>query len=402
MSRGIFVDADDDARTIGRRLRRIRKARGKSLVVVAGLTGMSTASLSRIENGLRALDSRSETVALANALGISPSELTRVPVPAPGNGDTDAAVEGVRRALMAVSRKRPGGQVVGLEELRARARAVESRKRDYRRHGEMLPGLIRDLHTSIMAGRDVAELLELAVLVYAQTTRGFLYVVGAPLDLRWEAATLAQRAAEDRDEVTMLGVSAWGAVNEMVAAGAFDLAQGELDSVRVPTTSPESTQLAGMLALSQSLVAAADKRPGDVEAALDHAAELAQRTGQGNAYLMGFGPTNVGLWRMNAALELRDYEQAAAIAESLNPKAHPSRERRATYWMDYGRALARIRGRQDEAVRAFLTAEELHPLRVLRNPYVPGVLGELLARRSRRDALDRELRGIAYRSGLPV
>jgi len=31
----------DDARTIGQRLRRIRKGRRKSLVVVAGLTGMS-------------------------------------------------------------------------------------------------------------------------------------------------------------------------------------------------------------------------------------------------------------------------------------------------------------------------------------------------------------------------
>jgi hypothetical protein len=55
---------------------------------------------------------------------------------------------------------------------------------------------------------------------------------------------------------------------------------------------------------------------------------------------MGFGPTNVGLWRMNAALEVKDYERAATIAENLNSAEHPSRERRATYWMDYGRALA--------------------------------------------------------------
>jgi hypothetical protein len=81
--------------------------------------------------------------------------------------------------------------------------------------------------------------------------------VGAPLDLRREAATLAQRAAEDLDEPTMLGVAAWGAVIEMAAAGAFDLALDELDSVTVPTTTSQSTQLAGMLSLSWSLVAAA-------------------------------------------------------------------------------------------------------------------------------------------------
>lgn len=399
MSKWCLVDLVDGL-TIGQRLRMIRNAREKSLRVVAGLAGISKSRLSQIERGEVALDSRSETVALANALKISPSELTRQSVPAPCNGDTDTAVEAVRLTLWAVSRKRPSGRVVGVEELRARAQVIEGS--DYHRRGELLPDLIRDLHTSIMAGHDVAELLKLAVLVHAQTTRGYLYVVGANLDLRRETATLAQRAAEDLDEPTMLGVAAWGAVNEMVAAGAFDLAQDELDSVTVPTTSSESTQLAGMLALSQSLVAAAGKRPGDAEAALDHAAELAHRTGQGNAYLMGFGPTNVGLWRMNAALELKDYERAATVAEGLNPVEHPSRERRATYWMDYGRALTRIRGHEDDAVRAFRTAEELFPMRVLRNRYVPDVLAELLARRPQRDALGVELRGMAYRAGLPV
>jgi hypothetical protein len=289
--------------------------------------------------------------------------------------------------------------VVSFEELRARANAIEGT--DYRSRGVALPGLIRDLHSTLAAGRDVAELLDLAVMVYAQTTRGWLYVVGAPLDLRREAATLAQRMAEERDDPTTLGIAAWGAVNEMVAAGAFGLAQDELDSVTVPMTSPESIQLAGMLALSRSLVAAADKRPGDVDAALEYAAELAQRTGQGNAYLMGFGPTNVGLWRMAAALEVRDYERAATIAEGLNPKAHPSRERRATYWMDYGRALARLRGRQDDAVKALRIAEELFPMRVLRNPFARDVIGELVTR-SRRDLVGRELRGMAYRAGFPV
>jgi hypothetical protein len=104
---------------------------------------------------------------------------------------------------------------------------------------------------------------------------------------------------------------------------------------------------------------------------------------------------------MAAALEIRDYERAATIAEGLNPKAHPSRERRATYWMDYGRALARLRGRQDDAVKALRIAEELFPMRVLRNPFARDVIGELVTR-SRRDLVGRELRGMAYRAGFPV
>ncbi|MGQ0777756.1 MAG: helix-turn-helix domain-containing protein [Pseudonocardiales bacterium] len=67
---------DLEARTVGEQVRRIRKIRRKSLRVIAGLAGMSASSLSRTENGLRALDSRSEIGALADALGVAPSELT--------------------------------------------------------------------------------------------------------------------------------------------------------------------------------------------------------------------------------------------------------------------------------------------------------------------------------------
>ena len=144
-------------------------------------------------------------------------------------------------------------------------------------------------------------------------------------------------------------------------------------------------------------MAAADQRPADVEASLDYASELAERTGEGNAYWLGFGPTNVALWRMAAAMEARDHERAVNVAERLNPRVHPNRSRQAAYWSDYGRALARLRGRQDDAVMALRRGETLSPLHMQRNPFV----GELLVR-SRRDAVGRELRGMAYRAGLPV
>ncbi|MBV9013226.1 MAG: helix-turn-helix domain-containing protein [Pseudonocardiales bacterium] len=316
----------DDARTIGRRVRQIRLSRGKSLRVVAGLAGMSKSKLSLIERGELALDRRSDIVALANALHVAPSELTKIDLPAPGNGHNDVAVEAVRHSLMAVSRHRPGGQVLGIEELRSRVRVV------------------------LDAG---------------------------------------------------LGLAVWGDGLVLLADGEFELARAELEAVTVPTNTPESMQLAGMLALCRSLVAAADQRPADAEAALDHASELAEHTGEGNAYWLGFGPTNVGLWRMAAVLEASDYERAVTIAERLNPRVHPNRSRQAAYWIDYGRALARLRGRQDAAVMALRRGETLSALHMQRNPFVREVLGGLLVR-SRRDAVGRELRGMAYRAGLPV
>jgi transcriptional regulator with XRE-family HTH domain len=238
------VDVGDDALTIGRRVRRIRRTRGKSLRVVAGLAGMSKSKLSRIERGETALGRRSEIVAIANALGIAPSELTQLPVPAPANGRTDRAVDAVRRALMAVNHRQPGGQVVAVEVLRARVTAVlDARCRLSRdtEAGATLPDLIRDVHTSLAAGRDVAELLDLAVLLHTQGTGQWLRVVGAPLDLRSQAATLAQQAARDRDVPTALGIATMLSVGVMLSAGAFDLAQSALDSVRVPTNTARAS-----------------------------------------------------------------------------------------------------------------------------------------------------------------
>ena len=239
------------------------------------------------------------------------------------------------------------------------------------------------------------------MLLHTTVTTGWLRVVGAPLDLRSQAVFLGRRAAQDRDTPTAMGLATWDGLHVMLSAGAVDLAQAELDSVTVPTTTPESTRLAGMLALSRSLVAATDKRSGDVDASLAFAGELAGRTREGNAYWMGFGPTNVGFWRMYVALEAGDHEGAASAAEGLRPQLHPHRGSQAMYWVDYGRALSRLRGRRDDAALAWRRAEVISPNYLHRDPLARATLGELLVR-ARQDAVGRELRGMASRAGLPV
>ena len=336
-------------------------------------------------------------------LQISVSELTRLPVPAPANGHTDSAIKAVFLALMAVSRNRPGGQVLPVEVLRARVEATQgahySCSRDYE-VGAALPVLIRDLHTSIAAGRDVAQLLDLAVLLHAGATTGWLRVAGAPIEMRALAAELASRAAEDRDTPEARGLAIWGGLYVMVLAGAVDLARAELAAVSVATSSPESMQLTGMLALSHSFVAAVDRRLGDLDAPLEYATELAARTGEGNAYWMGFSPTNVGFWRMKVALESGDHEHAVVIAEGLRPEAHPFRGCQALYWSNYSEALARLRGRHDDAVLALRRAELISPRHVLRDPITRDVLAVLLRNSQRNSPAHQELRGMARRAGL--
>jgi hypothetical protein len=114
--------------------------------------------------------------------------------------------------------------------------------------GAALPALIADLHTSIEAGRDVAELLDLAVFLHVGATTGWLRVAGAEIDLREQAVLLGRQAAQERDTPTALGLATWGGLHVLLIDSATELALAELDATTVPMNSPESMQLAGMRA----------------------------------------------------------------------------------------------------------------------------------------------------------
>jgi transcriptional regulator with XRE-family HTH domain len=390
---------------MGKRLRQIRLARGKSQEVVAGLAGISAAHLSRLESGERALDRRSLVAKLATALGVAPSEITGVvTIATPGDADEDRALNQVRLALLAITMGEPRGEAQPATALSARVTEVLRAQRDCQSAevGQALPGLIRDLHTTLSEHRDERDVLPLIALTHVQGTQAWLMDIGGPIDLAWQAATLARRAAERLDDDMAHAVSAFGVAFGLLGAGAFDLAANTVAGVSVGTDTSETMQITGMLSLTSSLIAAASGDQTERAAALDYAAELAERTGDdGNALWFGFGPSNVGVWRMSVALEAGEHAEAARIATTVNPEALPSPTRRSAYWREYGRALARMPRRHDDAVLMLRRAEQISPARIHRHPFMRSILVELLAK-TKRDAVGRELRGMAYRAGLPV
>lgn len=396
---------EEDARTIGRRLREVRVWRRKSLKVVAELAGISEGYLSKLERGHSPIERRSLIVTLANALDIAPSELTKLPVPAPGNGHIDAAIEQVRRVLVAIDLDRPDGQVLPVDALRDRV----ARLQDLRRQchltdvGHDLPGLLRDLHTTLAAApaKERDDLLPLSVFLHVQVTCMWLYDAGAPVDLQHEAASLARRLAHEHGEPVTLGMAALATIGRPLSSGQYDLARAELDSLTLPTTTEHTASLVGLVTMLHATVAVADNRPGDVAAPMEAADELAQRFGEYGEDPLGFafGPTHVGWHQMKFALEAGEPGRAVAIAEGVHPERHPFATCQAAYWTDFGRAAAQLPGRREDAVRALCTAEDLFPVRTYRNPLARDAVAELLSR-TRRDAGGRELRGLAYRMGV--
>ncbi|MGQ0837327.1 hypothetical protein [Actinokineospora sp.] len=77
-----------------------------------------------------------------------------------------------------------------------------------------------------------------------------------------------------------------------------------------------------------------------------------------------------------------------------------SPERRAKHWLDTGRALSALPGREDAAVTAFRESERLAALRLRANVYARESVTDLLPRVRRDTSTGRELRGIAYRMGI--
>ncbi|PZS40457.1 MAG: hypothetical protein DLM62_02815 [Pseudonocardiales bacterium] len=148
-------------------MRQIRKSRDKSLVIIAGLAGMSKSQLDRIERGEVALDRLSEIVALADALQIAPSDLMRLPVPAPANGHTDSATEAVRLALDAIDADGLDELVLPVAVLRDQVARIHAQRRacQFAEVATDLPALTRNLHTTTILTR--AEAIEVAQAMLA-------------------------------------------------------------------------------------------------------------------------------------------------------------------------------------------------------------------------------------------
>jgi cytochrome c-type biogenesis protein CcmH/NrfG len=87
------------------------------------------------------------------------------------------------------------------------------------------------------------------------------------------------------------------------------------------------------------------------------------------------------------------------VARQVDPRRHPFSMNRAFYWIHSGRALSKLPGRGDDAVRALRTAERIQPTTTLRNQGVREVLGEMLTSGSAR-TMGLELRGMAHRAGV--
>jgi hypothetical protein len=133
----------------------------------------------------------------------------------------------------------------------------------------------------------------------------------------------------------------------------------------------------GALLLRGALAAARGDDRDTATMLLDEADGLARRLGRdSNQRWTAFGPTNVMLHRVSAAVSLGDAGRALAYAQRVPLDKVVLAERRASLFVDVARALTQW-GKPDRAVRALLLAEEAAAEEVRTRPVVRKVVDDL-------------------------
>jgi hypothetical protein len=146
---------------------------------------------------------------------------------------------------------------------------------------------------------------------------------------------------------------------------------------------PETLSLFGAMHLIQSVVYAREGNRQATRRTLDQARQIAARVGPGrNDYDTEFGPTNVELHAVAAAVDLGDAGEALDLARQIDA-ACLSPERQSRLHLDLARAHLQRR-HLGEAVGALLDAERAAPEQVQTHTFARDTARELLSLTGRR------------------
>lgn len=370
---------------IGRRARLIRRRRGLSLDVVAGLAGFSKTYLSLLETGQRGFNRLGLIGDLAKALGCSVIDLTGEPY-LPVDRDTADAVATVPDIQVALHNYGPDDvpdvRPRPLDELVAWAQTANDHRDQSRLSlaGRDVGTLITELQVHALTAGSPDRDRAVTALVTACGIAGPVARVGAGnLDLSAAVGRHMYELARRHGNPGLIGFARWFWASDLSCLGAQDRARvvvstgiNELTSVvRLDAADTLPAEILGFLHGRAAWIAARERHGDEARAHLDEAGMIAGRVGECNGMRRHFGPTNVRLHRLGIGVELGEGGRAYAevTRAPLDVEALGSRERSSETHLDLARALVQDGPDRDaEAIRHLDTADRLAPQRIRTNP----------------------------------
>ncbi|MFJ8848162.1 helix-turn-helix domain-containing protein [Streptomyces cyaneofuscatus] len=123
----------------------------------------------------------------------------------------------------------------------------------------------------------------------------------------------------------------------------------------------ETMAVTGQLHLGASVIAARAGQQSTVDIHLAEARRCASRTGDASdIHWLSFGPANVSLHQMSAAVEMRQYDEAVAQAKEITLPTRLATSRRAHFLIDRARSEMET-GRTDAALHSLVEARRTAP-----------------------------------------
>ncbi|MFJ5733967.1 helix-turn-helix domain-containing protein [Streptomyces microflavus] len=406
------------AETIGAGLRALRLQRGMSLKNLARQTGISQGYLSMAENGKRLLDSTVLIDSIADALRISPAELTGQPFAPmdPRSEGAHAMIPALRITLMGLPASTASGERLPeapVQLLTARVARANNlyHASDYGTLATELPTLLSDLRAAADArhGYVRRRLLQILAGAYHPACVLLLKYLGYP-DLAYVAVTRAAEVIAELENPQYSALSDFFTAHVLLAAGSPEQALAHTATAisalerqhgggRAPQALLGELHLLSATAIARDKARAGETRRLDAETHLAEARRLAQFTGETRDWHLNFGLTNVGIHRVSLNAALGRYAAAVDAGGTLDPETITAPGRRMAYHADLGKSLAHLRGREADATRELLVAESVAPQRLRVDPLVRDYVIHLLGRPMPNHS-HRELRRLAHRVGV--
>jgi transcriptional regulator with XRE-family HTH domain len=290
--------------TIGDRLRGARRERGLTQEQLAERSGVSVELISALEREKRETARITSLTNLANALGITVSDLLDRRERLQKNNTE--GILAVRDTLLSVT-DLPGidfaadsGEPTPLPELDAAVR----RGWDLYWDGElaglaaMLPGLIGEAritreHAGPAAARPLAQAYQLSADLMVHTGNDDLAMVAAE-----RALAAAARGDDELQHATLAGTASWVLLHQGRTGDAEKVAAAAAEKIepRMSTATPEHVTVWGSLLLSAAAPAATASRGSDVETYIGLARSAAARWEEDrHDYWVSFGPSQVAM-----------------------------------------------------------------------------------------------------------
>lgn len=366
-----------DQLSVGERIAFYRRRRGLTQSVLAGLVGRSEDWLSKIERGEREPRRLDVLVSLAKALRVTVGDLLGQPVLMEDGQDPDGDdIPAVRDALMTPRRLsrllygQPTRIEVNPDTVALLAESVWANFQDglLGRVVKRLPGLIESaqhLEESDLPPGAQRRAWAAAARVH-HLAASTLSKVGEA-DLAWLAAERAMFAADQSDDPLVLASASRAGAHALLASGRY------ADAIDLGVTAaewlcrqvdieddPVALSLLGMLYLRTSAAAARHHDRAVSTDLLNRAAAAAEHLGEdANHWRTAFGPTNVELHRLAAALDLGDVAYVVEHGPTV-PVEHMPVERAVSHRIDTARAQSLV-AQDDNALQGLLTAEHEAP-----------------------------------------